>query len=98
MFTFENIGKLIADVANQWGQQQLIAKTVRNLAGGKQIIQEANNKALTDFVGSGSNKYFTSLFDQFFIFGTFGIDDRFKLCHGDPFLGQLSFKSFFLCR
>jgi hypothetical protein len=62
MFTFENIGKLISDVANQWGQQQLIAKAVRSLAGGKQIIQEANNKALTDFVLQTANpKYRNTL-------------------------------------
>jgi len=62
MFTFENIGKLIADVANQWGQQQLIAKAVRNLAGGKTIIQEANSKALADFATQIRNeKYFNTL-------------------------------------
>jgi hypothetical protein len=34
VFTFENIGNLISDVALQWGQQKAIANTMAKLSGG----------------------------------------------------------------
>jgi hypothetical protein len=34
VFTFENIGNLISDVALQWGQQRAIANTMAKLSGG----------------------------------------------------------------
>lgn len=45
VFSFENFGNLIADVALQWGQQKTIAKAVNKLKGNKDYIKEAQENA-----------------------------------------------------
>ena len=52
MFSFENISKLIADVANQWGQQKIIAKGISKLTGADKIITEANANAIGFYQGN----------------------------------------------
>lgn len=44
-FTFENISKLISDVANQWGQQKIIAKGINKLTKADDLLIEANINA-----------------------------------------------------
>lgn len=45
-FTFENVANLLSDVATQFGQQRVIAKSLQSLRGGsKKAIEEAYLKA-----------------------------------------------------
>ena len=44
-FTFENMSKLISDVAVQWGQQKLIAKGINKLTGAEDLMVQANQNA-----------------------------------------------------
>lgn len=48
-FTFENVANLMADVATQWGQQKLIAKSIQSLRGGNKALQSAYGKAQLDY-------------------------------------------------
>ena len=45
MFSFENFGNLIADVALQWGQQKAIANTINKLRGANTYIDDAMKSA-----------------------------------------------------
>lgn len=65
MFSFENMSKLISDVATQWGQQKLIARSLNQLMGGRILIEDAYRTASTDyfyqakqFKGSGFKNLF----------------------------------------
>lgn len=44
-FTLENIGSLMGDVALQWSQQKLIAKSISNLKGSNKALAEAQKSA-----------------------------------------------------
>ena len=52
VFSFENVSKLISDVANQWGQQKIIAKGINKLTGADELIAEANANALGFYQGN----------------------------------------------
>lgn len=49
VFTLENIGSLVADVANQWGQQKLIANSISKLRGGTSELELAYQKATASY-------------------------------------------------
>ena len=44
-FSFEQFGKLLGDVATQWGQQRLIANTVSKLRNSNGIMERAYTNA-----------------------------------------------------
>ena len=51
VFSFENFGNLISDVALQWGQQKFIANTFSKLSGGgKKAIDTAYAKAQGEYI------------------------------------------------
>lgn len=51
MFSFENFGNLISDVALQWQQQMFVAKAISKLKGGeKEILKQAMLKAQDDYI------------------------------------------------
>ena len=55
-FTFENIANLLSDVATQFGQQRAIAKSLQSLRGGnKEILKEAQSKALEEYGQRAAN-------------------------------------------
>lgn len=59
-FSFEQFGKLLADVATQWGQQQLIAKSVAKLRNSNGVMQRAYTNAKIEYdqqVGRMANAY-----------------------------------------
>lgn len=50
MFSLENLGKLIGDVATQWGQQQFIARSFAKLSTGSQAtMKTAEAKAAAEY-------------------------------------------------
>lgn len=49
LFSFENFAGLMGDVALQWGQQNLIARSFTKLSGGKQAVDIANAKAKLEY-------------------------------------------------
>jgi len=50
IFSFEQIGKLLGDVAIQWGQQQLIAKSVAKLRNSNNVIERAYENAKAEYI------------------------------------------------
>lgn len=52
MFSFENISKLVSDVATQWGQQKVIAKGINKLTGAENLMVEANANAAGFYRGN----------------------------------------------
>lgn len=50
MFSFENIGNLMSDVAAQWGQQRFIGSTFQKLtSGSEKALKSAQVKALKEY-------------------------------------------------
>lgn len=49
MLNTEALATMVTDVALQWGQQKVIANTISKLRGGKSLMQEAYNKAGTQY-------------------------------------------------
>lgn len=50
MFSFENFGNLISDVALQWQQQMAVAKAINKLQGNKtELLEQAMAKATDDY-------------------------------------------------
>lgn len=59
-FSFEQFGKLVGDVAVQWGQQKLIARAVSKLRGSNRVLQDAYKSSLNDYA-----KQINNLEDQY---------------------------------
>lgn len=56
VFSFENFGNLLSDVATQWGQQQFVAQGIANtFNGAKRILKGAETSALNKYI-QASNK------------------------------------------
>jgi len=54
-FSFEQFGKLVGDVAVQWGQQKLIARAVSKLRGSNKVLQDAYKSSLNDYTRQINN-------------------------------------------
>lgn len=48
-FSFEQFGRLIGDVATQWGQQQLIARSISKLRGSNSVMERAYKQAYDEY-------------------------------------------------
>ncbi len=48
-FSFEQFGRLIGDVATQWGQQQLIARSISELRGSNKLLKRAYDNAAIEY-------------------------------------------------
>lgn len=73
LFTLENIGNLISDVALQWGQQKAILNTIVRLTGGNnKILTTAHSKAAQFYANAAKERFINGLT------GKMALDDVFK--------------------
>lgn len=82
LFTLENIGNLVSDVALQWGQQKAILNTITRLTGGSdKVLSTATTKAAKFYADQAQKNFIngltgkTALDDVFKYVGTNKIDD-----------------------
>lgn len=52
VFNKEQFANLITDVALQWGQQMFVSNTIQKLKGTKDLMNTANSKAFTNYLGA----------------------------------------------